>query len=72
MSIFSPFLVVLERKTIKNVKLVRFIPLFFGIACSCTSTDTKVMEQNVKSWVFMFLQFCKKKFDKLFEPKNCL
>ena len=72
MSILSPYLAVLERKTIKNVKLVRFIPLFFGIACSCTSTDTKVMEQNVKSWVFMFLQFCKKKFDKLFEPKNCL
>ena len=69
MSIFSPYLVVLERKTIKNVKLVRFIPLFFGIACSCTSTDTKVMEQNVKYCVFMFLQFCKKKFAKVLNWK---
>ena len=44
-------------------------PLFFGIACSCTSTDTKVIEQNVKSCVFMFLQYCKKKFAQVFIGK---
>ena len=69
MSILSPYLVVLERTTIKDVKLVRFIPSFFGIACSCTSTYTKVMEQNVKYCVFIFLQFCKKKFAKVLNSK---
>ena len=63
------FLIVLERTTIKDVKLVRFIPSFFGTACSCTSTYTKVMEQNVKYCVFMFLQFCKKKFAKVLNWK---
>ena len=63
---------ILERKTIRDVKLVRLKPLFFGIACSCTSTDTKVMEQNVNCCIFMFLQFCKKKFAKDFEVENCL
>ena len=72
MSILSPYLVILEGKPKRDLKLVRFIPLFFGKACSCTSTDTKVMEQNVKSCVFMFLQFCKKKFAKDFEVENCL
>ena len=72
MSILSPYLVILERKTIRDVKLVRLKPLFFGIACSCTSIETKVMEQNVNCCVFMFLQFCKKKFAKVFEMENCL
>ena len=72
MSILSPYLVILERKTIRDVKLVRLKPLFFGIACSCTSIETKSMEGNVNCCVFMFLQFCKKKFAKVFEMENCL
>ena len=39
-----PILVILERKTIRDVKLVKLTPLFFGIACSCNPIETKVME----------------------------
>ena len=70
MSILSPYLVILERKPIRDVKLVRLKPLFFAIACSCTSIETKVMERNVNCCVFMFLQFCKIKFAKVFKRLN--
>ena len=67
----SLFVVLLERKAIIYGKLVWFRWLFFGIAHSHSSNESKVMRENVKICIFMFLQFCKKIFAKYFGLKNC-
>ena len=48
MSILSPYLVVLESKTIKDVKLIRFILSFFGIVISPISFESKVAKPSFK------------------------
>ena len=58
----SPFTVILERRAITYGKLVWFRRLFFGITHSCTSNESKVIRENVKICIFMFLQICKKIF----------
>ena len=51
----SPFAVILEKKVIKYDKFIWFRPLFFGIAHSRTSNESKVMRESVKIFIFIFL-----------------
>ena len=69
---FKPISGHFREKNNKRCQISQVETIIFGIACSCTSIETKVMERNVNCCVFMFFQFCKKKFAKVFEMENCL